>query len=131
MMNKVENLKGYILNNVSKGMDLINEVNSWDGSLDYLQVYYMDDFDEIMNGCQPIEIAQRIYFGDFNPNDEYWRFNGYANLESLDEYELYEEIKDNAIEIAQRTVELYEDGHLNYLDDEIVEILDNNEEEEL
>ena len=47
-------------------------------------IYAMDDFDEIMEGLTPTDIAWRIYCGDFNPNREYFWFNGYANLESSD-----------------------------------------------
>ena len=126
---KIESLKGLILNNVSIGMDLINEINSWDGYLEYLQVYPMDEFDAALEGFSPLEIANKIYFGNFNPNHEYFRFNGYANLESLDEYDVEEEIKEYASEIAERTVELYEEGHLSYLDSEVLEILEDEEEE--
>ena len=127
---KIESLKGLILNDTTIGMDLVNEINSWDGYLEYLQVYPMDEFDASLEGFSPLEIANKIYFGNFNPNHEYFRFNGYANLESLDEYDVEEEIKEYAFEIAQRTVELYEEGHLSYLDSEVLEILEDEEEEE-
>ena len=126
---KMETLKGLILNDVSIGIGLVNDINSWDFSLEHLQVYQMEDFNEIMEGYEPLEIANRIYFGDFNPNHEYFRFNGYANLESLDKYDLEDEIKDYSSEIARRTVELYEEGKLNYLQDEVMEILEDQEEE--
>ena len=129
MNKKIESLKGLILKDVLIGIGLVNDVNSWDDSLEYLQVFNMEDFDEIMEGYEPLEIANRIYFGDFNPNHEYFRFNGYANLESLNEYDLEDEIKDYASEIAQRTVELYEEGELDYLDEEVMEILEDQEEE--
>ena len=129
MMNKIENLKGLILNDVSIGIGLVNDVNSWDLSLEHLQVFSMDEFNEIMEGYDPLEIANRIYFGDFNPNHEYFRFNGYANLESLDEYDLKDEIINYSSEIARRTVELYEDGKLDYLQEEVMEILEYQEEE--
>ena len=129
MMNKIENLKGLILNDVSIGIGLVNDINSWDLSLEHLQVFSMDEFNEIMEGYDPLEIANRIYFGDFNPNHEYFRFNGYANLESLDEYDLRDEIINYSSEIARRTVELYEDGKLDYLQEEVMEILEDQEEE--
>ena len=128
-MNKIENLKSLILNDVSIGIGLVNDVNSWDLSLEHLQVFSMDEFNEIMEGYDPLEIANRIYFGDFNPNHEYFRFNGYANLESLDEYDLKDEIINYSSEIARRTVELYEDGKLDYLQEEVMEILEYQEEE--
>lgn len=48
-------------------------------------VYDMVDFDDILNGLTPEEIARKVYYGhDFNPNRCWFRFNGYANLESFD-----------------------------------------------
>lgn len=46
------------------------------------EVFSMDDFDEIASGWKPLELAQRIFYGSFNPNDDYFYFNGYGNLES-------------------------------------------------
>ena len=127
MMNKMERLNDLILSDVSLGIGLVNDVNSWDSSLGFLEVFYMDEFNEVMNGIEPLEIANRMFFGNFNPNDEYFRFDGYANLESLDEYEVEQEIKDYSLEIARRVVELYEEGHLPYLDDEVLEILEDEQ----
>lgn len=47
-------------------------------------IYSMDNFDEIMSGTKPWEIARAAFYGTrFNPNDDYFYFNGYGNLESL------------------------------------------------
>lgn len=47
-------------------------------------LYDMDDFDEIMYGMKPYDIARKIWFGDFNPMSDYWKFDGCGNLESLE-----------------------------------------------
>lgn len=47
-------------------------------------VYFMDDFDEILSGYSPADVAGVVSGGDhFNPNDDYFYFNGYGKLESL------------------------------------------------
>lgn len=47
-------------------------------------IYFMDDFDEIMGGMKPWEIARAAFYGErFNPCDDYFYFNAYGNLESL------------------------------------------------
>lgn len=68
-------------------MDIINihnryceESNNMD---DY--IYSMEEFDEIMNGMTPWEVARACFYGhEFCPAHDYFRFNGYANLESFD-----------------------------------------------
>ena len=58
-------------------------------------LYSMDEFDELMNGSVEengaLWLAQRIFFGDFNPNHDYFYFNGYGNLESTDYADSYYE----------------------------------------
>lgn len=49
------------------------------------EIYSMDEFNDIMEDCLPFDIVQKIYYGgNFNPNSDYFYFNGYANLVSLD-----------------------------------------------
>lgn len=63
---------------------LLQHMNGYDGCFEEASYYDMDSFDEIMSGYTSSEIARMIFFGDFNPNDEYFRFNAYGNLESAE-----------------------------------------------
>ena len=47
-------------------------------------IYSMDDFDELLCGREPWDIARMTYYGEFCPTDSYFRFNVYGNLESTD-----------------------------------------------
>ena len=53
------------------------ETNDYDD-----EIIEMERFDEICEGMTPSDIANRIFYGDFNPNHEYFHFNGYGNFES-------------------------------------------------
>lgn len=46
------------------------------------EIFEMEEFDTICEGWHPSEIAMRIFYGDFNPNHEYFRYDGYGNFES-------------------------------------------------
>lgn len=73
----VERLSG------SELAELMQYMNSYDGCFEESTYYDMDSFDDFLDGYTPSEIARMIFFGgDFNPNDEYFRFNAYGNLES-------------------------------------------------
>ncbi|MBQ0160338.1 MAG: hypothetical protein KBT28_06910 [Bacteroidales bacterium] len=61
------------------------------------ELFNMDDINEILCGKLPIEILNLAYFGgnwtphsgesgDFNTQADYFYFNGYGNLVSVDEY---------------------------------------------
>ena len=55
------------------------ETNNYDD-----EIIEMERFDELCEGMTPIEIANHIFYGDFNPNHSYFRYDGCANFESTD-----------------------------------------------
>lgn len=58
--------------------------------------YIVRDIADLLEGTDPVEAARMIFFGNVkNWNDDYFRPNGYGNIESLSEWELIEEIENN------------------------------------
>ena len=108
-------IKNYLLNNMEVTRDVVNEINIWDYSLDFLVVVPIEYLDEYLEGYAPHEIIDRIFYGNFNPNDAYFRFDAYGNLESFNEWDLREEYKmyiDEIIEALLKNidnVEIYDD----------------------
>lgn len=51
------------------------------------RVYRMEDFEDIIQLSVDAKgihwLANRIYYGNFNPFDSFWYFDGYGNLVSL------------------------------------------------
>lgn len=78
----------------------------------YDTVYTMDEFDEICNGLTPSDIALKSFYGDFNPDNEYWSFNGYGNFKSSD----YLEDFINTEELAKHIVESEDDYGITELE---------------
>ena len=123
-------LKEYLLNNIEELRDVVNELNRWNGCLDWLEFFENDEefFESFYSGINGLEIARAIYYGDYNYNDDYVRIDGYGNLVSYTEYEMIEEIKGSIDEIVENLIEEH-DGYL-YLSDDIKEIFEEAEEEE-
>lgn len=74
------------LNDMSTA-ELVFVHNEYCESAGYMDnwIYSMDDFDEIMSGQSPWEIARCAYYsGKFCPAHDWFWFNGYGNLESDD-----------------------------------------------
>ena len=86
---------------------LLQHMNGYDGCFEEANYYDMDEFDEFLAGSTPMEIAQMIFFGDFNPNDEYYRFNAYGNLESADWPDVVSEAEDLVDDIINQLVNYY------------------------
>lgn len=127
MANKTE-LKNYLLENVEELKDLVNELNSWDGSLEHLQVHENDeDFFETFFSGEPDKAVRAAFYGDYNYSHDLVRFNGYANLDSLSYYDYEEELKESIDEI----IENLEDNAENiFVSDEVTALLNEEEEEE-
>ena len=110
-MNTFRNsLKEMLLNDLSI-VKVVNDINSWNGQLDWLDFIDMDLFDEYMEGQEPSWIANRIFYGDFNPNNEYFMFDGCGNLISYDEWEAKKECMDYIDEIIDALID-----NIDYID---------------
>lgn len=94
MMNREQAIENYV--NQMNGVelrDLVTDLSVNEGAFSDLEWFDMCNFDDYMEGRTPTEIADMIFFGDFNPNHDYFRFNGYGNLESADIYGVEEDIR--------------------------------------
>ena len=107
--NLLNEIKGLLLNDFNTLEDAVRELNSWNACLDYLDVYSNDEeFFEMFFEGNPMEVARAIYYGDYNYNDEYIKFNGYGNLESFSEYDYKELLEENIEEITENLIEYAE-----------------------
>lgn len=91
--------------------------------------YYNNDImdmctiNEILSGKKPTEILNMVFYGNFNPNDSYFRFNGIGYLESCD-YPKYDWI--DIDEIVDYIIDNNEDFDV----DEIRDALDEDDEDD-
>ena len=122
-------IKGLLLNDMGTLRDVVRELDGWNGCLDYLNVYNNDEeFFDIFFANNPAEVARAIYYGDFNYNDEYIKFNGYGNLETLSEYNYEELLKENVEEVIDCLIEYVE--HISIDNEELDDLLSQYFEDE-
>lgn len=100
----------YFKENESVFNDCIEELDSYNGYLGDDRYYYMEDLAEYYSGTDPLEILRRAFYGydetystenrheEFNPNRDYFRYNGYGNLVSSDYKDYSDYIDEYAIE---------------------------------
>jgi hypothetical protein len=119
MKKTIEKIINYFKENEEIFNACIEELDSYNSYLGDDRYYYMEDISEFYNGTDLIELLNRAYFGrdddnwhtnergekiydSFNPNREYFYYNGYGNLVSsnykdyschLDEYAVNSMIK--------------------------------------
>ena len=126
---KKENLiKEYLLNNEDVLIDMVQELNGWNGCLDWLEFWENDGyfFDCVFEN--KLDVARAICYGDYNYNDDYVKINSLGNVVSYSEYDMIEEIKDSIDEIVENLIE-YKDN-ICISDGNLEELLEEEEEEE-
>ena len=104
-----EQLKKYLLDNMVELEVCVNELNSFNGCLDYLDYLAMDDFNDYFSETLAIDLALAIQYGEFNINDDVFRVDTLGHLESANYYELEGMFRDNIDEIVDNIVEYMED----------------------
>lgn len=99
--NTIEKIIEFFEENDELFNQCIEELDRWTGYLNDDRYYSMDELDELYNGTDPLEILRRAYYGydadnwstdgsgnktyaEFNPNRDYFTYNGYGNLVSTD-----------------------------------------------
>lgn len=120
----------------------IEELDCYNGYLGDDRYYNMEELDEIFHGSDMTEILRRAFYGysedsymtdsrgnreygQFNPNKEYFRFNGYGNLVSSDEKDYSCYLYDTTIESMIENREML---HVTYRDDDLKALFDELEE---
>lgn len=120
--------------------DTIEELDSYNGYLGDDRYYLMDDITEFYHGVNPLELLRLAFYGwdennytidehgrkqhcEFNPNRDYFRYNGYGNLISSDYKDYSDRLDEYFID------DLIENACSLWLDDEIEKILEEGENE--
>lgn len=95
----IEKIIEFFNDNDDVFIECIEELDSYNGYLGDNRYYSMDELGELFSGSDPVELLNRAYFGrdlddwhtdshgekhynSFNPNREFFSFDGYANFES-------------------------------------------------
>ena len=105
-MTLVDELMNYYRENNEDFANDIEELDEWTGCLYDDKIYPMECLNEFFQGTEPVEILMRAFYGydepykngdpskPFNPNRNYFYFNGYGNLVSINEKD-YSDYLDN------------------------------------
>lgn len=123
----IEAIRAYFEENESEYNNAIEELDSYNGYLGDNRYYDMDELNEFYSGQEPTEILYRAFYGydedhggEFNPNREYFTYNGYGNLVSSDSKDYSSFLDDNFVsDYIENAAQLYD------VPDEIQEIIDN------
>ena len=127
-MKNYEEIKDYLLNHVDEIGDIVIEINSIDGSLEYFQYYENDeDFFNTFFYNNPTEAVRSAYYGDYHYCDKYVHFDGYENLESFNDYDLEKRYKDYIDDIIKSLIEHYQ--QISICDDELIKLIEEYMEE--
>lgn len=88
-----EFLESFIHEDLDVDISMLSDFNEWLLNNHYDYIY--DDLEEMLEGFNTMDIVCATYFGNFNYSDNYYRFNGYGNVDSLTDTEIVREMSDN------------------------------------
>lgn len=128
----IEKIIAYFEENEGIFNECIEELDSWNGYLNDDRYYNMDELGDLMQGKSATDLLNMAFFGHdadtyhtdshgnreygaFNPNRDYFTFNGYGNLISSD-------YKDYSAHLDRYFIEALED------DRDYISALESNEE---
>lgn len=140
-MKTTEKIIAYFEENEEIFNSCIEELDSYNGYLNDNRYYEMEYLNEFYSNTEPIELLQRAYFGrdddtyttdssgnktygEFNPNRDYFYYNGYGNLVSSD-YKDYTGYLDEYVVEAMSENRYYIDSIEN--DEELSKLFDELE----
>ena len=123
----VKKMENYLRNNMEEARDILAQINVWDGSLEELAVYDMSDFDYIIESSDlsPTELIDKVQYGDFTTNNDYFTFDSLGNLISYSDYEYEELVREYIPEIVERYIDI--SGHI-YADAEMEALMEAYDE---
>lgn len=136
-MTREQAITTYVEENLSKEelVELLQHMNAYDGCFEDCVYFDMAEFDAFMSNYTPSEIALMIHFGEFNPNDDYFNFNAYGNLESGDWHDVEADAEDLKDDIIDHLVNYYSGDtpwpDLDYIVDSDDDALFNDDFEEV
>lgn len=97
----------------------------------YEPVNYMEEFDEMCAGFTPYDLVLKVRHGDFNPYHSYFTFDGYANLESIENVaEWLEDYVDDMADYFERNYRALADVIGTCEAGALYEVEDEDEEDE-
>lgn len=126
----INDIIAFFRDNESVFCDAIEELDGYNGYLGDNRYFSMEELDELYNGTEPSELLCRAFFGydeetcttdkygnktygAFNPNRNYFRYNGYGNFVSAD----YKDYSDYLDEYAVQGM-ITNRAEINTIDDE-------------
>lgn len=122
---KYNNMVEYLRGNIEVLSSLVQDCNSYNGSLEDFIWYEHDNYfyDDFFRDRE--EVARAVYYGGdrYNYCDPYVRFNAYGNLETCCDYEREKDLIDNVEEILDTWLDLYKDNNVDCYDDKFIELV--------
>lgn len=120
----IEDIIEFFNDNENLYNSCIEELDGYNSYLADDRYYYMEDLNEFYQGADPLELLYRVFYGhdetyttdstgnktygEFNPNREYFKYNGYGNLISTDYKDYSDFLNEDLIEeLSENRADIY------------------------
>ena len=101
--------------------DILCNIADYDGTFLDIIWHPMDELNDVLSDYSPIDILEMAHFGNFDPTDSWFRFDGYENLESADTSKMDMEAYALIDELVDYCVNAHVGATENVVLDELIE----------
>jgi hypothetical protein len=104
------------IENFDMTFELVNIINSYDGSFPEIEYFYNDEeFFGMFFGINTIDAVRAVCFGDYKFEDEFVKYNRCGNLDSANKYEIMNEYNFYKEELADKLIDIADECDI-YID---------------
>lgn len=146
-MDIMEKIITYFKENEEVFNSCMEELDNYCDYLNDNRMYPMEELNELYANTEPLELLYRVFYGhddntwttdasgnktygEFNPNREYFYFNGYGNLVSCDYIDYSDYLDKYAIEAMQENRKWIDSINDNEELSKLFDILENGEDDD-
>ena len=124
----MERIREYLLNEKEILIDIVREINSYNGSFETIIPYDNDEYtiNELF-GNNPYDFMERCQYGNYSIQDDYFTFDTLGHIYSCNWDDIVEETVYYIDEIIEELLSIYNEL---YIDEELRELIEEYLEED-
>lgn len=83
----------YFLDDNFNEYEIVDMYNEYADSVRYERLNNIENINESLAGLDPKDIINMVVYGEYHPGDRYYTFDGYGNIQTINENDIIEYIR--------------------------------------
>ena len=83
----------YFLEDIFSTEEIVDIYNEYADYIRLERINNIENINESLAGLKPNDIINMVVYGEYNPGDDYYTFDGYGNIQTINENDIIEYIE--------------------------------------